>query len=144
MKKTVIAGIILIALALAGVIALVSNVDTYKTFKSAQELPEGKSSTVVGKLTQIHKIEYNPELNPNLTTFYAEDKEGMVMKVRYTQPKPIDFERSEELTMTGEVINGEFHTDKILMKCPSKYIDEELTPENQRELDKANGKVASN
>lgn len=126
MKKTHIIAIILVALGLAGVVAVVSDVDTYKTFNSAKELPDGKTATVIGELTEVEKIQFDPEIDPNLTVFYAKDKEGTIMKVKYFEPKPIDFERSEELTMTGEIVGEEFHTKKILMKCPSKYIDESL------------------
>lgn len=124
MKKMHIIAIVIMALALAGVVAMVSDVDTYKTFNSARELPEGKSSTVVGELYNPEEIIYQPEVNPNLTTFFVKDKDGTVMKVKYFEPKPVDFERSEEVTITGEVVGDEFHATKMLVKCPSKYIEE--------------------
>ena len=124
MKKMHIIAIVLVAIALAGVMTMVSDVDTYKTFNAAKELPEGKTSTVIGKLHKIELIEFNPEINPNLTTFFVEDEEGTIMKVNYFEPKPVDFERSEEVTITGEVVGNEFHASKMLVKCPSKYVDE--------------------
>lgn len=124
MKKMHILAIILIAISLAGVLAMVSDVDTYKTFNAAKELPEGKTSTIMGSLYDTSLIEYNPEINPNLTTFYVKDKEGTIMKVKYFEPKPVDFERSEEVTITGEIVRNEFHAHKMLVKCPSKYIEE--------------------
>lgn len=124
MKKMHIIAIFLVVIALAGVLAMVSDVDTYKTFNTALELPEGKSSTIIGSLHDPTQIEYYPEINPNLTTFYVEDKEGTIMKVKYFEPKPVDFERSEEVTITGKVVGNEFHASKMLVKCPSKYIEE--------------------
>lgn len=119
-----IVGLVLMAIALAVVVAMVTDKETYKTFDEAQRLPEGKLSTVVGELTDLDKIEFNPEVNPNLTTFYVKDKKGQVMKVRYFEPKPRDFERSEQITVTGKVVGDEYYADKILVKCPSKYVDE--------------------
>lgn len=119
-----IIAIILVAISLAGVVAMVSDVDTYKTFQAAKEMPEGKTSTIIGTLHHVDQIVYEPEINPNLTTFYVKDKEGTVMKVNYFEPKPVDFERSEEVTITGKVVGNEFHASKMLVKCPSKYIEE--------------------
>ena len=124
MKKMHIIAIILVAISLAGVVAMVSDVDTYKTFQAAKEMPEGKTSTIIGTLHHVDQIVYEPEINPNLTTFYVKDKEGTVMKVNYFEPKPVDFERSEEVTITGKVVGNEFHASKMLVKCPSKYIEE--------------------
>jgi cytochrome c-type biogenesis protein CcmE len=36
----------------------------------------------------------------------------------------MDFERSEEITITGHSTSDYFVAEEILMKCPSKYIDE--------------------
>lgn len=134
MKKMHVIAIVLIAVSLAVVTVMVSDADTYKTFQDAEQLPEGKTATVIGKLHQVDKIEYNPEINPNLTTFFVEDEEGTVMRVKYFEPKPVDFERSEEVTITGTVVNDEFHATKMLVKCPSKYVDEGI----ENEVAKAN------
>lgn len=128
-----IIAIVIIALALAGILAMISDADTYKSFKQAQELPEGKTTTVIGELYDIDKIVYQPDVNPNLTTFFVKDKEGTVMKVNYFEPKPMDFERSEEVTITGKVVGDEFHAERMLVKCPSKYIDESVSEVAQAE-----------
>jgi len=44
--------------------------------------------------------------------------------VIYNQPKPQDFERSEEITMTGYATDSAFIATDILMKCPSKYNEQ--------------------
>ncbi len=124
--------LVFLSLALAVVVAMVANKDTYKTFREAKELPEGKLSTVVGELTNIDQIVYEPEVNPNLTTFYVKDKENQVMKVNYFEPKPIDFERSEQVTLTGKVVGDEFYADKLLVKCPSKYVDEQVSEQTAK------------
>lgn len=40
--------------------------------------------------------------------------------------KPQDFERSEQVVLTGKMDGDEFVATEILMKCPSKYKDEEI------------------
>ena len=37
----------------------------------------------------------------------------------------MDFERSEEITLTGHSTDLNFVATEILMKCPSKYTDDE-------------------
>jgi len=119
-----IIAIIAVAICFGVAMVLVSDVETYKTFASAKELPDGKSATIIGKLTSPDDVHYDPEMNPNLTTFLLEDKEGMVMKVKYFEPMPRDFEKSDEVTITGTISGEEFHASKLLMKCPSKYVEE--------------------
>jgi cytochrome c-type biogenesis protein CcmE len=57
--------------------------------------------------------------------FTAVDKEGGRSVVLYNQPKPTDFERSEEITLTGHATDSLFVATEILMKCPSKYTNQE-------------------
>lgn len=132
MKKSHIVLLVFLAISLAGVFAMITDADQYQTFTSASQLPEGKASTVVGTLVEVDKIEYNPQVNPNLTVFYAQDKEGKIMRVKYFEPKPVDFERSEEVTITGKVVNDEFHASKMLVKCPSKYVEEDIESETAK------------
>jgi cytochrome c-type biogenesis protein CcmE len=40
--------------------------------------------------------------------------------------KAQDFELSEQVVVTGEMQNGTFVANEVLMKCPSKYKDEEI------------------
>ena len=68
-------------------------------------------------------IDYSPSENANLFSFYMIDKEGNEKKVFFKGAKPQDFERSEQVVVTGKYAEGAFHADKILMKCPSKYND---------------------
>jgi len=54
------------------------------------------------------------------------DNNGESRKVIMKQAKPQDFERSESIVVTGELKNEVFVADEILMKCPSKYKDDEV------------------
>ena len=40
--------------------------------------------------------------------------------------KPQDFELSEQVVLTGQMKDDAFVATDLLMKCPSKYKDEEV------------------
>lgn len=125
MKKLHIIALILIAVAIAGIAISASNYTSYEGFVMANE-HEGKVYKIVGFLDEDKEMVYQPEENPNLFTFHMLDKEGVSQKVVYSDAKPQDFERSEQLVVTGKSENGVFYTDQILMKCPSKYVEDEI------------------
>ncbi len=62
----------------------------------------------------------------NYFAFYMRDNQGLESKVVFNGSKPQDFERSEQIVLTGKMIGNEFHASKILMKCPSKYEETEI------------------
>lgn len=131
MKLTHIIGIIAIAVAIGVIISTTGNSSTYVTFKEASDMATNGSSKkvhVVGTLKkdaagQILEMSYQPEIDPNRFTFTLVDRNQEARTVVYGSPKPQDFERSEQVVVIGNVQNGEFVAEKILMKCPSKYED---------------------
>jgi cytochrome c-type biogenesis protein CcmE len=126
MKKSSIFGLIVIAIALAAIISMVGDFSSYQTFATAESKP-GKEYQIIAKLdTMQNAMEYNPIVDPNRFVFYAKDESGVTKKVVFSGTKPQDFERSEKLTMTGSMQNGEFKCNKILMKCPSKYKNDQV------------------
>ena len=120
MKKIHIILIVLIAVAIAAVMSTVADSSTYSSFAAAANNPDSEYH-VVGKLNKEKPLEYNPQVNANLFAFYMKDNEGTELKVLYKGTKPQDFERSEQIVITGKADGTVFHADKILMKCPSKY-----------------------
>jgi cytochrome c-type biogenesis protein CcmE len=126
MKKSNIFALVLIAVALAGILSMVGDFSSYETFATAEQKP-GKDFQIIAKLdTMEHKMIYDPIKDANHFTFYAKDATGLLRKVVFNGTKPQDFERSEKLTMTGTMQNGEFKCSKILMKCPSKYKTDQV------------------
>ena len=93
---------------------------TYSHFSAIKTNP-GEEFQVVGELIREKSIVYEPEKDANLFTFYMIDREGYEQKVFFHGNKPQDFERSEQLVVTGSYVDEEFHANHILMKCPSKY-----------------------
>ena len=123
MKRSHIIAIIVIAVAIAAIAGSLTETSTYADFAEAYSNP-GREYHVVGTLDRTEEIIYNPEVNPQLTEFTMIDDKGERRKVNLLQAKPQDFERSESVVLIGKVDNGTFNATDILMKCPSKYNEE--------------------
>ena len=122
MKKTHIIAIIVIAVSIGAIISTVSDAATYADFATAEKFP-GKEFQVVGQLNKDKEIKYKPEEDANSFQFYMVDNHGLEYLVKFNGAKPQDFERSEQVVITGTIREELFLADKILMKCPSKYND---------------------
>ncbi len=123
MKRSHIIAIVVIAVAIAAIAGSLTETSTYADFAEAYDNP-GREYHVVGTLDRTEDIIYNPELNPQLTVFTMIDDKGARRKVNLLQAKPQDFERSESVVLIGRVEEGTFNATNILMKCPSKYNEE--------------------
>jgi cytochrome c-type biogenesis protein CcmE len=122
MKKTEIVLIILVAVIIGIILSLTFNASTYITFIEAEKFM-GEEFTVIGELNKEKEIVYDPYVNQ--LTFYALDSLSNERKVFYYDAKPQDFERSEKITMTGYASEDGFIAQTILMKCPSKYNEDQ-------------------
>jgi cytochrome c-type biogenesis protein CcmE len=128
MKKSHIIIILAIVVALGTIIVLFSSSDTYSDFTIAKANPASQHQ-IIGKLVNSKPIDYNPTLDANSFTFYMSDEDGKLCKVQYKGSKPQDFEKSEQVVITGRMENDSvFMASDLLLKCPSKY-NEEKKPE---------------
>lgn len=124
MKKSSIAGMIIIAIAICVIISTYADSSTYGSFSDARQTES--ELHVVGQLNKEKELFYNPTQDANYFSFYLKDNDGKECKVVFSGSKPQDFERSEQIVLTGKMIGNEFHASKILMKCPSKYTKDEV------------------
>jgi len=124
MNKTIIAALILIVGAIFIFINASEDVSTYGTFEEA--LSSRERMKVVGTLSKDKEMIYDPVEDPNYFSFYMKDGKGQEEKVILLQSKPQDFELSEQIVLTGQMGEDGFVATDILMKCPSKYKDEEI------------------
>ncbi|HLT42489.1 MAG TPA: cytochrome c maturation protein CcmE [Sphingobacteriaceae bacterium] len=124
MKKSSILGIVAIAVAIAIIISIYADSSTYASFTEAQKTEA--ELHVVGQLNKEKDLIYNPIEDANYFAFYMLDEHGDECKVVFNGSKPQDFERSEQIVLTGKMVGEEFHASKILMKCPSKYNENEI------------------
>lgn len=132
MKKSSIIGIVIIAIAICVIISTYADSSTYGTFT------EARASTselhVVGQVNKHKQLIYNPQQDANYFSFYMKDNKGLECKVVFNGSKPQDFERSEQIVLTGKMVGSEFHASKILMKCPSKYTKDKIEVKEVKSL----------
>ena len=125
MKPLQIISLVVIAFAIGAIMVFSQDYTTYANFAGASA-QEGKDFHVVGELVKEKPQEYNPHKDANLFTFYMKDQIGNIQKVIYRGTKPDGFDRTEKIVVSGEMNHGIFEADKILMKCPSKYVNEQV------------------
>lgn len=124
MKKSSIFGLIVIAIAIAVIICTYSSSSTYGSFSDARKT--ASELHVVGHLDKGKELYYDAAKDANYFSFFVKDNKGQECKVVYPGTKPQDFERSEQIVLTGQMIGNEFHASEILMKCPSKYTQDKI------------------
>lgn len=124
MKKSHIIGILIIAIAIGAIVTTFADTSSYSTFQEAKT--SGDETHVVAKLVKEKGMTYDPIKDANYFSFYVKDNQGIECKVIFSGTKPQDFERSEQIVLTGQMQGNEFFASKILMKCPSKYNNTEV------------------
>lgn len=132
MKKTHILGIIVIGIAIMIIVSTAGDASTYVSFDEAMELAEDGNDNlihVVGKLKKdaegnVQGIEKSGDMLS--FAFVMVDDKANEQRVIYNEPMPADFMRSEQVVVIGSYKKDYFVADKILMKCPSKYQEEDV------------------
>lgn len=118
--------IILFILIIASIGLLVSASDEVSTYGSFDEARiSGDRMKITGTLVKNKPIVYDPLNDANYFSFYLKDNNGVIEQVVMYRAKPQDFELSEQLVLTGKFKEGSFYASDMLMKCPSKYVDQE-------------------
>ena len=132
MKNTTAISIVFISIIIIIIISTFGDASTYVTFSKAKDVYESGSLTkfhVVGKLNKdgsnnIKGIENSADKMS--FTFEMIDEEGIKENIFYGQPMPPDFLLSEQVVVIGGYENNSFISDDILLKCPSKYTEENI------------------
>lgn len=124
MKKSHLIAIGIVAVAIAILVSASKDVTTYSNFTQAAK--SGDKVKLIGQLVKDKPVEYNPDKDPNHLGFFIKDEAGEVRKVVLHATKPQDFERSESIVLTGQMNGETFEASDMLLKCPSKYKDQEI------------------
>ncbi|AWW30542.1 cytochrome c maturation protein CcmE [Echinicola strongylocentroti] len=133
MKKGHIIGLGIIAVAIVIIISSIGDASSYESFSTAKEMASNGDEDpihVVGHLKKDSRGTVTGlEVGEDKTsfTFTMVDNDGTEQQVYYNEPVPADFTRSEQVVVIGAYKTDQmFVADKILMKCPSKYQDNEF------------------
>ena len=123
-----------IAVAIAIILSTTADASVYVTFGEARARAADGNQTkvhVVGRLPRDTQkrpmgLEYDPLTDPNYFAFTLVDSTQVAQRVIYNNPKPQDFDASEQVVITGCMKGQVFLADNILLKCPSKYVKKDL------------------
>ena len=132
MKKTHILIIIIIAAAIGIIISTAGDASSYVSFDEAMQMSTAgnkKDIHVVGELKKdaMGNVVGIEEGEDKVSfSFVMIDDKGKEQKVYYNQPMPADFQRSEKVVVIGGYADDSFLASKILLKCPSKYQEENV------------------
>ncbi len=124
-KKTYIIILFFLAVCIGVVASQLGNVSSYSHFED-ERLKEGNEVRLKGTLSMNHPVVYEPMIDPNSFAFYLLDENGVECKVVCFDEKPVDFEKSDEIVLTGSMKEDVFYANDLLVKCPSKYVEEEI------------------
>jgi cytochrome c-type biogenesis protein CcmE len=136
MRKSAIIGLITIAICVGFLISLNADTSSYSTFSEAAKDP--REFHVMGYWEKAKGMYYDAQKDANHFAFYMKDEKGLVNKVVYNGTKPQDFERSEKLVLIGKMKDNTFYASKILMKCPSKYNNDNVEVKEDGQVIKYN------
>lgn len=124
MKKSHLLAIVVVAVAIGILISASKDVTTYANF--AQAAKSDDKVKLVGQLVKDRPVDYDPAKDPNFMSFFLQDEAGEIRKIELHAAKPQDFERSESIVLTGQMKGEVFSASDMLLKCPSKYKDQEI------------------
>ena len=122
MKKAYWAGAALIlAFLVLGLTTFSSTMTPYVTFAEAE-----KSVRVVQVMGGLEQGSSRYDTVSKTLHFNLVDLETKkVLPVAYRDVKPANFEEAVSIVAIGKYQKDEFHAEKLLVKCPSKYQGEE-------------------
>ncbi|HET9053620.1 MAG TPA: cytochrome c maturation protein CcmE [Cyclobacteriaceae bacterium] len=133
MKKSHIIVIVVIAAAIGILLSTAGDASTYVDFGEAYAMATSGSTKdihVVGELTRdasgnITGIEQG--IDKVSFSFVLVDENGRKQKIEYNEPMPQDFTKSEKVVVIGRYQGEVFKASKILLKCPSKYQEQNIS-----------------
>ena len=120
-KKKIIIIILIILCAAIAFYSMSGVLTPYVSFKTAQET--GNEVQIIGKKNKS----IPPQYNEKSFSFSLEDDDGTLMDIVYNGAKPLNFDQATKIVAIGfyNKDNKKFEAEKLLVKCPSKYIKEE-------------------
>tara|TARA_B100000945_G_scaffold57904_1_gene42972 strand:+ start:256 stop:660 length:405 start_codon:yes stop_codon:yes gene_type:complete len=124
--------LIFLSITIIIVISTFADASTYVSFSDAKSLYSvGKKSSihVVGRLikNEENKVIGIKKSDDNLSfSFEMIDEEGTIENVFYGEPMPPDFILSDQVVVIGSYNDKRFIAKEILLKCPSKYTEDQV------------------
>jgi cytochrome c-type biogenesis protein CcmE len=131
-------------LAIAGLVGIMvvsfsDNLSQYTDFNTART--QGREVHVVAQWVKRDQANYDPATD--CFAFYLQDSTGGQQLVHYYDPKPANFEQADKVVVIGHYDGAQkvFVADKMLMKCPSKYQNNQLPQPAKHYPDKPKNEI---
>lgn len=127
MKKSHIAIIGIIAVAIGIIITTAGDASQYVAFNDALKMAEEGNNRPVHVVGELKKdstgtvVGITPGEDKVSFSFVMVDEAKKEQQVMYNQPMPTDFTKSEKVVVVGRYVGNDFVANQILLKCPSKY-----------------------
>lgn len=116
--KYIIGTVIIVSFMVWAGVSFQKTLTPYVTIEQAKEM-----ETVVqvkGKRLDNGKF----DISKNVFVFMMVDETGEKVEVIFGGTKPGNFEQATEIVCVGQYSQGKFHAKQLLVKCPSKYMEE--------------------
>ena len=118
MKFGAIAAIVLTLAGLSAMVfAFLTNASPYVGVAEAQ-VTQGDNLHVAGAI-ELGSVSTN--ISKAEVRFKLKDDKGDTMQVVYHGPPPANLGTATKVVAVGGMKDGDFHSGKLLIKCPSKY-----------------------
>lgn len=115
--KYIIGIVVIVGFIVFGAISLKKSLTPYVSFAQAKQSPE--TVQIIGKVVEGET--FYDTLAQNLVFNLTDKKSHEQMKVIYHGVKPGNFDQAVEIVAIGNYKSDAFHSDQLLVKCPSKY-----------------------
>ena len=116
--KYIIGTVIIISFIIWAGISFNKTLTPYVTIEQAKDM----ESVVQVKGTRVDNGKFDVE--KNVFVFMLADEAGEQVEVIFDGAKPGNFEQATEVVCVGQFSQGKFHAKELLVKCPSKYMEE--------------------
>jgi len=97
-----------------------------KTLTPYVSLEEAKKTNSVVQVKGQRMDNGYFDTEKNLFIFTMVDDFGEKVEVVYDGAKPGNFEQANEVVCVGQYRDGRFYAKELLVKCPSKYVEESV------------------
>ena len=120
MKAKYIIGILVIV-----VFIIWTSISFQKTLTPYVSIAQAKKveNVVQVKGKRLDSGTFNIEQNQFI--FNLADDTGEKIEVVYNGAKPGNFDQATDVVCVGQYLNGRFQAKELLVKCPSKYVEQE-------------------
>jgi len=117
--KYIIGGLIIVSFTIWAAISFKTSLTPYVSIAKA------KTSNGVVQVKGERIDDGNFDMARNVFTFHIKDENGDQVEVIYDGPKPGNFDQASYVVCVGRYQGGVFHAKELLVKCPSKYQQQE-------------------